>query len=46
MVVNNSESMPDMFSIYYELICFFVMYLLGLLIGDQLFLGLIKLLIS
>ena len=46
MITNNSRSMADMFSTLYELICFFVqknyyfaMYLLGLLIIDQLFLG-------
>ena len=46
MTTNNSRSMRGMFSTLYELICFFVqknyyfaMYLLGLLIIDQLFLG-------
>ena len=44
MTINNSEFMPSMFIIHYELICFiisikllFCIYLLGLLIVDQLF---------
>ena len=46
MTTKNSGSMLGMFSTYRELICFFiqsnyyfVIYLLGLLIIDQLFLG-------